>query len=676
MKSRVLPLVWGAVVALTSARGYAADVPDIADLSIEQLMDLDIESVYGASRYDQRVTQAPSSISIVTAEEIRRFGYTSFADVLRSVRGLYVSNDRNYTYLGIRGFNRPGDYNTRVLVLVDGHRLNDNVYDSGSVDRDAMLDVELIDRVEVIRGPSSSVYGSSAFFGVINVVTKHGAQFNGTEVAQDAGSLNTYQTRITYGDAFANGVDWLVSASHYSSDGDAKLYYPEFDQNISSDARARDNGLAFGLDDEEAEKFFTSMRLGGFTASAYYSERSKQVPTASFDAIFGDPDNTTLDKRGYIDLTWDGELVQGWRYRARGFYDHYTYAGKTPLDYASPGDPTDRVIFRDAALGEWAGAEMQLTGNLSDRYAFAVGSEYRTNLRADQVSYDDVQPRRYYLDDRSSSAVLGVFAQVETTLRDDLRVTTGLRYDRYSDEVGSTLNPRIAAIYNPSSRSAVKLLYGEAFRAPNPYERYYFTDVQQSRAPLKPETIRTYELVYEHYLDSRYHLNLSAYRYRIHGLISQAETAAGEPYYDNVDAVSARGIEVELEGKYSSGVHARASYILQRADDDTTGRELTSSPHQLAKLNVSVPVWMSALFASVELQYHSKSRTLAGATSPGFLLTNLNVSSTTLWPRVEVSAAIDNVFNATVVYPAAEEHLQDTLGLNGRTYQGKFIVRF
>jgi len=639
-------------------------------------MDLDIESVYGASRYDQRVTQAPSSISIVTAEEIRRFGYTSFADILRSVRGLYVTNDRNYTYLGIRGFDRPGDYNTRVLVLIDGHRLNDNVYDSGSIDRDAMLDVQLIDRVEVIRGPSSSVYGSSAFFGVINVVTKHGAQVGGVEVAQDVGSLNTYQTGVTYGNAFANGLDWLVSASHYASDGVAKLYYPEFDQNVSNDLRARDNGLARGLDDEAAEKFFTSMRLGGFTASAYYSERSKQVPTASFDAIFGDPDNTTLDKRGYIDLTWDGELGQGLQYRARGFYDRYTYAGKTPLDYALPGDPMDRVILRDATLGEWSGAELQLTGRFSDRYAFVVGSEYRANLRADQVSYDDVQPRRYHVDDQSSSAVLGAFAQVETTLRDDLRITTGLRYDRYSDGVGSSVNPRIAAIYNPTSRSALKLLYGEAFRAPNPYERYYFANVQQAQTALQPETIRTYELVYESYLSSRYHLNLSAYQYRIDGLITQTETDAGEPYYANVEAVRAHGVEVELEGKYGSGVHARASYILQRATDDTTGRELTSSPQQLAKLNLSVPIWMSAVFASVELQYHSNSRTLAGATSPDFLLTNLNVTSTTLWPSVEISAAINNVFNATPVYPAAEEHLQDTLRLNGRTYQGKFIVRF
>ena len=196
--SRLAAALWAVAASLLSTRGIAAvDEADLGDLSLEQLMDFNVESVYGASRYEQRVTQAPSSITIITAEEIHRFGYTSFADVMRSVRGLYVSEDRNYSYLGVRGFLRPGDYSTRVLVLIDGHRMNDNIYDSGAVGRDGAIDVELIERVEFIRGPSSSVYGSSAFFGVINIVTKQGHEIDGFELAQEAGSLNTYRTRAT-----------------------------------------------------------------------------------------------------------------------------------------------------------------------------------------------------------------------------------------------------------------------------------------------------------------------------------------------------------------------------------------------------------------------------------------------------------------------------------------------
>jgi outer membrane receptor for ferrienterochelin and colicins len=679
MKLRVT-IAWANIACacaavLSSAQSYADDSRQLADLSLEQLMDFTVESVYGASRYEQRVTQAPSSISIVTAEEIRRLGHASFADVLRSVRGLYVTDDRNYAYLGIRGFNRPGDYNTRVLVLIDGHRLNDNIYDSGSVGRDGMLDVELIDRVEVIRGPSSSLYGSSAFFGVINVVTKRGRDIDGAELAQAAGSLGTYRTRATYGAEFANGVDWVASASHYTSDGDERLYYPEFDQRISDEPRARKDGLALGLDEEAASKFFTSMRYGGISASAYYSERSKQIPTGSFGAIFGEPHNRTSDSRGYADLALDGGLSNGLRYQARAFYDHYTYAGSTPSDYALPGDPPDPVMFRDSSVGEWIGTELRLTATLWSKYTFVAGSEYRANLRENQTAYEEVEPRFYYLNDKSSSDVLGIYSQVEAALRDDIRVTAGLRYDSYSDDVGSTLNPRIAAIYNPTTRSAVKLLYGEAFRAPNAYERYYFAG-QQLQPALEPETIETYELVYEHYIGSHYRLNVSAYDYRIRDLVGQSATDDGDPYFANIDAVRAHGIEWELEGKFPSGVIARGSYTLQRAKEETTHVELTSSPRQLAKLNVSVPVMKTGMYSNLELQYHSSSRTLAGAASPSFVLTNLSFTTDKLWSDIELSASINNVFSADHVYPAAEEHLQDTLELNGRTFEGKLVVRF
>ena len=98
----------------------------LVDMSLEELMNV---TVYGASRFEQKVTEAPASISIITADEIKKYGYRTLADILRSVRGFYVTNDRNYNYLGVRGFGRPGDYNTRVLTLLDGHRINENISD-------------------------------------------------------------------------------------------------------------------------------------------------------------------------------------------------------------------------------------------------------------------------------------------------------------------------------------------------------------------------------------------------------------------------------------------------------------------------------------------------------------------------------------------------------------------
>jgi len=666
-------LVCAGMVALVCARAACADDGDLAALSLEQLMDMNVHSVFGASKYEQRVTQAPSSISIVTAEDIRRFGYTTLADVLSGVRGLYVTNDRNYTYLGVRGFLRPGDYTTRVLVLIDGHRLNDNVYDSGAIGREAMIDVELIDRVEVIRGPSSSVYGSSAFLGVINVITKRGRDLDGAEIGVDLASNDTYRSRATFGETFANGVDLLISGSYYDSAG-WDFYYPEFDQRISDHRFAANNGVAAGLDDESAAKFFTSLRYGNFNASLYYSDRRKQVPTASFDNIFGDSGERTDDSASYIELGYKHALTSTTDLKVRGFYDVLAYEGTYSNDDAAPGDPPDRVVFVDEMKGNWAGTELQLTAKPTDRYTFVLGTEYRINLRENQAAYYDVEPRDYDLHREDDSEVIGLFAQAEARLRDDFTVTAGLRHDRYGATFGGTTNPRLALIYNPTETSAVKLLYGEAFRAPNPYERYY--NVAQADAPdLEPETISTYELVYERYFASNYRLSLSGYSYDIEGLITQVEEQDMQ-FFANIDDVHARGVEVEVEAMYQNGTILRGSWAVQRAEDVASGLELTNSPHQLVKFTGSVPLFGTPVFANVDLQYNSDSVTLVRNRSPSFVVANLTLNTHELWSGVELTAGVYNILDEERRFPGAEEHVQETLQQEGRTYGGRFIVRF
>ena len=172
---------------------------DLSELSFEQLVDLSIDSVYSASAYAQKITEAPASVSIVTSEDIDAFGYRTLEDVLRSVRGFYVTNDRNYSYLGMRGFSRPGDYNARILLLVDGHRMNDNVFGSALLGTEFALDVDIIERIEIVRGPSSSLYGTSAFFAVINVITKKGEGVGGFDVAGSLGSFGTSRGRVSFG---------------------------------------------------------------------------------------------------------------------------------------------------------------------------------------------------------------------------------------------------------------------------------------------------------------------------------------------------------------------------------------------------------------------------------------------------------------------------------------------
>src|SRR6266516_2321196 len=294
-----------ALLLLGVARGRAADLEpphpaqqDLTDMSVEQLIELKVSTVYGASKHWQEVAQAPSAVSILTAEEIKLHGYRTLADLLRSVRGLYVSYDRNYSYLGIRGFNRPGDYNTRTLLLIDGHRINDNIQDGALVGNEFLLDVDLIDRVEIIRGPGSSIYGNNAFFGVINIITKTGGAIDGAEVSGEAGSFQTYKGQFTYGKTLNNGLTMLFSGSYFDSQGPGKLFYKEYD------APESNNGVARHVDDEAFYSAFGTLSWSGFTLAGGYRSREKGIPTGSFDTVFNSRRNRTIDTRGYADLSY------------------------------------------------------------------------------------------------------------------------------------------------------------------------------------------------------------------------------------------------------------------------------------------------------------------------------------------------------------------------------------
>ena len=154
-------------------------------------------------------------MSFITAEEIARYGYRTLADILRGVRGMYVTDDRNFSLLGMRGFAKPGDYNSRILLLVNGHRVNDNVFGQAEIGAEFGIDPAMFERVEIIRGPASSLYGDSAFFArgqrhhAVRRVAGRRARSRPT-----TGTLGTRLARASAGQRFANGVDLAVSGTY------------------------------------------------------------------------------------------------------------------------------------------------------------------------------------------------------------------------------------------------------------------------------------------------------------------------------------------------------------------------------------------------------------------------------------------------------------------------------
>jgi outer membrane receptor protein involved in Fe transport len=126
------------------------DAKQATEMSLEDLANVE---VYSASKRLQSASDAPASVTVVTADDIQRHGYRTLTDILEAVRGFYVTYDRDYSFVGVRGFGRLGDWNSRILVLIDGHRINDNVLGNAMLGSEFLVDVDMIERVEIVRGP-------------------------------------------------------------------------------------------------------------------------------------------------------------------------------------------------------------------------------------------------------------------------------------------------------------------------------------------------------------------------------------------------------------------------------------------------------------------------------------------------------------------------------------------
>jgi outer membrane receptor for ferrienterochelin and colicins len=655
----------------------AAQPAEPAEPSLESLMKMEIPVVEAASKYRQKTTEAPASVTIITADEVKKYGYRTLADILASAPGLYVSYDRNYSFLGVRGFN-PGDYNNRELLLVDGHRMNNGLTDGAAIGTDFILDTDLIDRVEIVRGPGSSLYGNNAFFGVINVITRKGRDMagHGVEVSGEAGSFDTYKGRVTYGNQFKNGLELLLSGTIYDSAGQNSLYYPAYDQRINpGNPGALNNGIAENADSDSFKSGFGSLAFHDFSLEGGYITRGKDNPTAQYQTDFNDNRFRTTDDRGYANLKFAHEFPEDMNLTAQVYYDLFEHKIDQPYTVNTPGD----LLLEEVQKGEWWGTELQLIKRLWDRHTLTLGGEYRDDFRQQDSFYSNntnVTAQSTISSNRQSYAV---YLQGDFAILTNLHFNAGVRYDQYGD-FDPSIDPRLALIYNPVGQAVFKGIYGTAFRTPN-----FFELIQQHAQNLKPETIATYELVYEQGIGDHFRSSIAGFYNEIEDLI-RFNSEAGHQQYENLSGADAKGVELSLDTFWASGVRGRASYTFEETRDTSTGEVLADSPQHLAKLNLSVPLWKDKIFAGLEFQYVSGRITTqlnpltgtaeAGAEAGGYGVVNLTLFSQNLAKGLDVSASIYNLLDRRYNDTSTPIHVQNVIPQDGRTFRVKLTYRF
>jgi len=662
----MLRLLRSAVAVMYGWAAHAGAQTAIAQLPLEQLMQIEVTT---ASRYTQTALEAPAVVSVVTAEDIRLFGYRTLADVLAGMRGLYVSYDRSYHYLGTRGFATPGDYNTRVLLLVNGVRFNDNLYDQAPIGTDFPLDLDLVERVEFVPGPGSAVYGANAFFGVVNVITRDGRQMAGPQVSLEAGSHGSSKGRFSLGTVDAQGGDWLFAVTRSNRRG-ADQYYGAFDAPQSND------GVAQRLDFDRSTQLFASMRRDGLALTLAHGERTKGTPTAAFAQAFNDPRSRFIDSSTRVAAELTRQLQPSLAFTARVHAGRYRFDGDYVYDYPP------LTVNRDIGVGQWLGGDLQWVSTAVARHKLAWGVEYRRDTRIEQFNFD-IDPAAQYLDSRRSGSAVGLYVQDEFAVAPSLTLHTGLRWGRQSGGAGS-FHPRLGLVYWWDPATAIKLLHGTAYRPPNGYERDYIVDLPGgivSTNALRSEKVHTTELAIEHAPAGGARMLLTAFRSKASGLVTLGD--AGVPdrlMFSNAQGVQVHGIEAELEQRWQSGARLRVAYGWQRARDAASAQPLTNSPRQLLKLQWSDLLPLGSLDAgkpghyAVEALAVDARSTRAGERLPAYVVTNLVYSKR--FADVDLSVGVYNLFNRRYSDPASYEIREDAIRQDGRAYRVKLTYAF
>jgi outer membrane receptor protein involved in Fe transport len=649
------------------------DFDDFEDLELDDLLNVTVSIAAGRT---QTLEEAPSIVSVVTDEEIRRMGARTLEEVLETVPGVEVLKDNvGRGRIVIRGV--PGGLTSgsseNVLVLFNGHRLNEDISGGATiVNRD--FPVDNIKKIEIIRGPGSALFGANAFLGVINIVTYSSDTFRGLEVAAGGGSFDTRQASVLFGKTA--GEVGLSGFVQWSDTNGAGLLVPADVQTFADQALA-----PFGIppasrapgpvvDDRRTFDANASLAYKGLTLGA----RLKHEDAGGFigpsdvlgpgnraenrqlglDAAYHRPLGEKTDLRGRLAFTQSGEgqfveaLPPGAVVAVLGGF--VQFPGGATVDARANsrrfgGEITlERQVFRGNTTTLGVGLERESTFDVRTQGNF----DARTGapLAVFQPLPPFIPP--------SERRIFSVFAQDTWNPARRVGITAGVRWDDYSD-FGSTVNPRAAVVLRLPRDLNLKFLYGRAFRAPTFLELFFDFLGIVGNPSLQPATINTFEVALG-YRRRGLRVSANVYANYLRDLIvtDRPFDPTQRNNFVNSPGVDARGVELELVRTVGRRHALRLGYAYQDAKDRSTGGALADIPKHLGSIGGTLGVGRYLSVTPTLLVRGSRARSVGDPRPPvdGYALLNLNVRAHELFKRLELSAGVNNAFDEEYFDPS------------------------
>jgi outer membrane receptor for ferrienterochelin and colicin len=660
-------------------RGYAAVDRDIEVQTGQQteLVGLELQplrQVSAVSRYAEAIEDAPSSVSIIDGQELRAFGYPTIAEALRGTRGIYLSNDRAYFSAGSRGLGEPNDYGNRLLVLTDGASLNDNILSSSYIGGDGRADLHDVDRIEIVRGPGSLLYGTGAFSGVVNLVPRGKDDPSSVHLGLGTYDNGVARGRVGFQYNFTPTTGIWASGSAARSDGvDVPV---TFIDPKTTPATQLAHQTDFFRSGGTAGRFWS----GPLTIQWFFHTREQHIPVGIFQTAFNDHRTAYTDSRYLAEIRFEPTLSDKFQLFTRVHADRYAFQGV--YSYAD-SDPSLEHYY-----GTWLGGEARLVFTPVKEVRLTLGGEGQGHPQAtmEGVGGDG----KSYLDVNAPYGFGAGYLLGEANPFPWMHVSAGARVDVYST-FGAVLVPRAALIFKPTKGGALKIMGGRAFRAPSIYEQFYTDGQTQNpgnqpgrKLTLGPESIYSGELEYsQRFLESWVAL-VAGHAGYVQGIINTIPDPGGPGtgrirYANSPDPALTVGGDVEVRREWRQGWMVSGMYGYQHAGYlDKASTRLINAPEHLASLKGVLPILpdLASLALRVTLEAPRRIDGTHTDTTPASAVADLTLSGNLKRFGVAYVLGLYNVMDTRYAYPVAETYLSRTIPQNGRTFLADVKVTY
>lgn len=675
------------------------DFDDIDDLELEDLLNVTVSIAAGRA---QTLEEAPSIVTVITDDEMRRAGVRTVAEALQLSPGIIVLRDNlGRGRIAIRGVSSglTSGSSENVLVLFNGHRLNDEV-SGGATVLNLDIPIDNIKKIEIIRGPGSALYGANAFLGTINIVSYTADTFQGVEVAAEGGSFATAQTSILLSRSFGR-LSLAGFALVGRTDG-AELLIPA-DVQTSVDRALAPLGipassLAPGrsVDDRRPIHANVTAAYGGLTINGRVADENAGGYIGVLDNLGtrnrSRTNQVTLDGTYRRTVGTDGDVSATLTYTRN--------ASGLILDVFPPGFAlvfpdrrfavfpnglvVDALVKSRRVGGQVVFNERLFRGNtLTAGMAVERESTFGLSSRGnfDPLTFTpraEFGPLPPVVQDSSRSSV-GVFLQDTWYPIPALGITGGVRWDHYND-FGDAVNPRAGVVWQLPRSLNLKVLYGHAFRAPSFTELFFNFPGLAGNPTLRPATIDTFEVALG-YKSRDLRVSGNVYGNFLHDPIGIERPAS--PFFEtaryiNRPGIDTAGFELEVKRFFGPARWVQLGYAYQRSEDRATGGRVDDIPGHLGNAGASIGVGRFVNVTPTVLFRAGLPRSPIDprAEVDGYVLLNLSVQGRAIANLMDVALTVDNLLDRAYFDPAPFNGVPGDYPRAGRRFLLKAWWRF